>query len=48
MKQDWFSWFWHVIYDHAMECADQNRPVLYSSRIDGALLPFEGYHAIDT
>jgi len=33
--------FWLQVYFYAMRYADENAPVLYSSRIDGMLLPFE-------
>jgi hypothetical protein len=31
--------FWLNIYLYALQCADENAPVFYFSRIDGALLP---------
>lgn len=31
--------FWLFIYMHSLKCADENAPVLFYSRIDGALLP---------
>jgi hypothetical protein len=35
------SWsFWLAIYLFALDAADHNQPTYYSSRIDGALLPF--------
>lgn len=33
--------FWLWIYDVALQSADAGTPVLYSSRIDGCLLPME-------
>lgn len=31
--------FWLHIYLYTLQAADENAPVFYSSRIDGALLP---------
>jgi hypothetical protein len=31
--------FWLHLYLHALGCADADAPVLFHSRIDGALLP---------
>ncbi len=33
-----FYSFWLHIYMYALECADNNQPTLFSSRIDGALM----------
>ena len=34
--------FWLHIYFCALESATENHPTLYSSRIDGAVLPYYG------
>lgn len=31
--------FWVHLYTYALKCADENQPTLFSSRIDGAVLP---------
>ena len=33
--------FWLQIYIYSLESADNNYPTLCSSRIDGAVLPYE-------
>lgn len=36
-------WLWELLYDTALRAAAADWPTLYSSRIDGAILPFDGY-----
>lgn len=37
------TWFYWRVYQDALNAATDNRPALFSSRIDGAILPFDGY-----
>lgn len=39
----YLNWLWELLYANALRAAAENRPTLYSSRIDGAVLAFDGY-----